>query len=169
MKNCACARRTDIYFLSSESPQLTVLTGQPEITRDDLKHMVAVTGRISGRDIGSVISASQAGAESSRTRAEGVYYNLGGLYAEQQKAFAGLVAVFLAAVALVFLLLLFLYESFRVACRHACHHAIRAFGSLCRAVADGHGNEYIVDDGHDHDRRHRHGSGDILLFGIRRS
>src|SRR5439155_9868528 len=32
---------------------LTVLTGQPEITRDDLKQMVAVTGRISGRDIGS--------------------------------------------------------------------------------------------------------------------
>src|SRR5947209_12278147 len=35
---------------------LRVLTGQPEIRRDDLKQMVAVTGRISGRDIGSVIS-----------------------------------------------------------------------------------------------------------------
>jgi multidrug efflux pump subunit AcrB len=46
---------------------------------------------------------------------KGVYYNLGGLYAEQQSAFAGLVAVFFGAVALVFLLLLYLYESFRVA------------------------------------------------------
>jgi multidrug efflux pump subunit AcrB len=44
-----------------------------------------------------------------------VYYSLGGLYAQQQSAFAGLVAVFVAAVALVFLLLLFLYESFRIA------------------------------------------------------
>ena len=44
-----------------------------------------------------------------------VYYSLGGLYAEQQSAFAGLVVVFFGAVALVFLLLLFLYESFRMA------------------------------------------------------
>ena len=29
------------------------VTGQPEITRDNLKRMVAVTGRISGRSIGS--------------------------------------------------------------------------------------------------------------------
>ena len=35
--------------------QVTVITGQPQITRDDLKRMVAVTGRISGRDLGSVI------------------------------------------------------------------------------------------------------------------
>jgi multidrug efflux pump subunit AcrB len=45
----------------------------------------------------------------------GVYYRLGGLYAEQQAAFRGLVVVLVAAVLLVFLLLLFLYERFRVA------------------------------------------------------
>ncbi|MDP9254427.1 MAG: efflux RND transporter permease subunit, partial [Verrucomicrobiota bacterium] len=31
------------------------VTGQPEITRDDLQRMVAVTGRITGRDLGSTI------------------------------------------------------------------------------------------------------------------
>ena len=31
------------------------MTGQPQITREDLKQMVAVTGRISGRDMGSTI------------------------------------------------------------------------------------------------------------------
>ena len=35
--------------------RFTVLTGQPQIRRDDLKRMIAVTGRISGRDLGSVI------------------------------------------------------------------------------------------------------------------
>ena len=45
----------------------------------------------------------------------GVYYDLGGLYAQQQIAFTGLIVVFAAAVMLVFALLLFLYESFRVA------------------------------------------------------
>ena len=56
LENYACARRTDIFFRSIEWLRCMSLTGQPEITRDDLKQMVAVTGRISGRDIGSVIS-----------------------------------------------------------------------------------------------------------------
>ena len=94
---------------------LTVLTGQPEITRDNLKQMIAVTGRISGRDIGSVISDVKQVLNRPGMIPKGVYFDLGGLYAEQQRAFAGLVAVFGGAVALIFLLLLFLYESFRVA------------------------------------------------------
>jgi len=94
---------------------LTALTGQPEITRDDLKQMVAVTARITGRDIGSVILEVKRVLNRPGMVPAGVYYNLGGLYAEQQSAFAGLVAVFFGAVTLVFLLLLYLYESFRVA------------------------------------------------------
>jgi CzcA family heavy metal efflux pump len=93
----------------------TVVTGQPEITRDNLKQMAAVTGRISGRDIGSVIVQVKQALNQKGILPNGVYYSLGGLYAEQQSAFAGLVAVFVGAVALVFLLLLFMYESFRIA------------------------------------------------------
>jgi multidrug efflux pump subunit AcrB len=44
-----------------------------------------------------------------------IYYELGGLYKQQQIAFRGLIEVFVAAVALVFLLLLFLYEDFAAA------------------------------------------------------
>lgn len=95
--------------------RLTVVTGQPEIARDDLKRMVAVTGRISGRDIGSVIADVKGVLTRPGIVPTGVRYSLGGLYAEQQKAFAGLIAVFAGAAALVFLLLLFLYENFRVA------------------------------------------------------
>jgi CzcA family heavy metal efflux pump len=91
------------------------ITGQPEITRDDLKRMVAVTGRISGRDMGSVIRDVKKAMARPGLIPQGVYYDLGGLYRQQQIAFAGLIAVFVAAVALVFLLLLYLYESFRVA------------------------------------------------------
>jgi multidrug efflux pump subunit AcrB len=45
----------------------------------------------------------------------GATYSLGGLYEQQQIAFRGLTNILLVAAALVFLLLLFLYESFRVA------------------------------------------------------
>src|SRR5207245_9406952 len=34
---------------------LLPLSGQPEIMRDDLKRMIAVTARISGRDLGSPV------------------------------------------------------------------------------------------------------------------
>jgi multidrug efflux pump subunit AcrB len=44
-----------------------------------------------------------------------VRYSLGGLYEQQQIAFRGLIGVMAAGAALVFLLLLYMYESFRVA------------------------------------------------------
>ncbi len=92
--------------------QLTVITGQPQIMREDLKRMVAVTGRISGRDLGSVIREVKSALQQPGLLPPEVYFSLGGLYAQQQIAFTGLMTVFLAAVVLVFALLLFLYEQF---------------------------------------------------------
>lgn len=91
---------------------LSLETGQPEITRDNLKPMVAVTARIEGRDLGRTVADVQALLHGSRLFPAGTYYLLGGLYAQQQIALRGLLAVLGAAFALVFLLLLFLYESF---------------------------------------------------------
>jgi CzcA family heavy metal efflux pump len=94
---------------------IRVITGQPQIMRDDLKRMIAVTGRISGRDMGSVIHQIRAILNRPDLLPNDVYCSLGGLYEQQQIAFSGLMMVFLGAVLLVFLLLLFLYESFRMA------------------------------------------------------
>lgn len=91
------------------------LTGQPQIDREDLKRMVAVTGRISGRDLGSTIRDIKAALAAPGLLPDDVYYHLGGLYQQQRIAFRGMAIVFAAAVVLVFALLLFLYESFRVA------------------------------------------------------
>lgn len=94
---------------------ITALTGQAQISRENLKRMVAVTGRISGRDLGSVIADVKTAMGQKNLLPKGSYYRLGGLYEQQQIAFKGLIAVFAAASALVFLLLLFMYESFRLA------------------------------------------------------
>lgn len=88
------------------------ITGQPHIMREDLKRMVAVTGRISGRDMGSTIKEIKRILAQPGVLPKGVYYELGGLYKQQQKAFKALMAVFIAAIGLVFLLLLFMYEDF---------------------------------------------------------
>ena len=95
--------------------RITAVSGQPQITRENLKRMVAVTGRISGRSMGQVIADIRHVMATPKLLPKGMYYELGGLYKQQQIAFQGLMAVFAAAVALVFLLLLFLYESFRMA------------------------------------------------------
>jgi CzcA family heavy metal efflux pump len=94
---------------------LREVQGQPQITRDNLKRMVAVTGRISGRSLGATIADVKRVLARPGLLPKGMYYQLGGLYQQQQQAFRGLSIVMLAAIALVFTLLLFLYESFRVA------------------------------------------------------
>jgi multidrug efflux pump subunit AcrB len=77
--------------------------------------MVAVTARIEGRDLGSVAADVQSVLGKPGLLANTVRFELGGTYAQQQIAFRGLAAVFGAAIAAVFVLLLFLYESFSIA------------------------------------------------------
>ena len=89
--------------------------GQPEIARENLKRMLAVTARISGRDLGSTIGDVKKVLDARGELPSGMYYQLGGLYRQQQIAFHGLTIVLITAIAMVFTLLLFLYESFRVA------------------------------------------------------
>lgn len=87
--------------------------GQPQITRENLQSLVPVTGRISGGDLGSVMREVQRTVQELGLPA-GIHAEYGGLYREQQQSFAGLARVLAAAVALVLLLLLALYEGFRV-------------------------------------------------------
>lgn len=94
---------------------IEAVSGEPQINRDNLKRMVAVTGRISGRSLGAVIVDVKAELAKAGMLPDGFYYELGGLYQQQQIAFKGLIIVFLAAISLVFVLLLFFYERFRIA------------------------------------------------------
>ncbi|MGC2415137.1 MAG: efflux RND transporter permease subunit [Stellaceae bacterium] len=87
-------------------------TGQPEITRDNLQPMIAVTGRIEGQNIGGAVSQVQRVLSQPGMLGPGVAYQLGGLYQQQQIAFAGLTKVFAAALIAELVLLLFLYERF---------------------------------------------------------
>ncbi|HKJ82736.1 MAG TPA: efflux RND transporter permease subunit [Mariprofundaceae bacterium] len=91
------------------------LTGQPQIVRDDMKRMVAVTARISGRDMGSVLRDVKHILRQKGLLPISTYYELGGLYHQQQIAFKGMMVVFGAAIALIFLLLLYLYEDLLLA------------------------------------------------------
>ena len=92
--------------------QFTVEAGQPEITRENLQQIVDVTARLDGRGLGAGIADVKAALARPGVLGAGVTYTLGGLYAQQQIAFAGMTRVFIAALVAEFLLLLFLYERF---------------------------------------------------------
>jgi CzcA family heavy metal efflux pump len=88
---------------------ITPVTGQPQISRENLQQMVAVTARIEGRGMGATVAdvkklLAKPGMLDADTR-----YELGGLYQQQQIAFVGLSKVFLLALVAEFVLLLFLY------------------------------------------------------------
>ncbi len=109
-------RAADGHLLPlSQVASLTPVQGQPQIERENLKRMVAVTGRINGRSLGAAIGDVKKVMSRAGMLPKGMYYELGGVYKQQQQAFRGLTIVMVAAIALVFTLLLFLYESFRVA------------------------------------------------------
>ena len=95
--------------------RVETIVGQPEIGKENLKRMVAVTARIEQRDLGSVMADVKKALAAPGAIPAGVQVEYGGLYAQQQLAFAGLLKVFAAAAALVFILLLFVYERFAIA------------------------------------------------------
>lgn len=88
------------------------VTGQPQIARENLEPLVAVTGRIEGRGIGSAVADVKVALDKPGVLEPGVRYELGGLYQQQQIAFAGLAKVFAAALVAEFVLLLLLYRRF---------------------------------------------------------
>jgi multidrug efflux pump subunit AcrB len=102
-------------FPLSRIASIQVVTGQAEIGRENMRRMDAVTARVTGRDTGSAAQEVQTAVSKPGVLPAGVNFEMGGLYAEQQSAFRGMALVFAAAVAAVFVLLLIVYESFRIA------------------------------------------------------
>jgi multidrug efflux pump subunit AcrB len=85
--------------------------GQPELTRENLEQIVAVTAVIGGgHDLGSTIAAVKKVLNKPGLIPPGVYYDIGGEYQQQQLAEEGMMKVAAAAVVAEIILLLFLYE-----------------------------------------------------------
>jgi len=98
----------------SRVAQVTIEPGQRQITRENLQPFVDVTGRLEGRDLGSAMKEIR-GVVAKLALPPGVRVEYGGLYAQQQASFADLAVVFIAALLLVTLLLLYLFERWAAA------------------------------------------------------
>jgi multidrug efflux pump subunit AcrB len=95
----------------SQVADVVLESGQLELHREDLRQLVAVSARLEGRGLGSAIAEIQAKLSQDKSLPAGVL-EFGGLYQQQQESFHNLLRVLLAAVFLVFTVLLAEFRSF---------------------------------------------------------
>ncbi|HUN76815.1 MAG TPA: efflux RND transporter permease subunit [Steroidobacteraceae bacterium] len=90
--------------------RVSFVSGQPEITRDNLAQIVPVTAEIGGgHDLGSTLAAVRQALKRPGVLPADVYYTIGGAYKQQQLALHDMLAAFAAAAVAELVLLLFLY------------------------------------------------------------
>ncbi len=90
---------------------ITELPPQIEIRRENLQRDVAVTARLEGTDLGSGVAAVQRAVDGLHLPSS-IRVEYGGTSKEEQKSFRDLVFVFVLAILLVFIVLLFEFQSF---------------------------------------------------------
>lgn len=88
--------------------------GDPDITRENLKSNVVVTARLDGRDLGGAIPEIKSTIGKNLLLPPGTYIVFGGTYAEQQSSFRELLLILIAAILLVFAVLLFLFRNLKI-------------------------------------------------------
>ncbi len=88
--------------------------GDAEIERQDLQSMGVVTGRLEGRDLGSVIKDIQKQVSAKLVLPQGYSVEYGGSYADQQQSFKELLTILITASLLVFGVILFLFKDFAI-------------------------------------------------------
>jgi multidrug efflux pump subunit AcrB len=86
--------------------------GIPEQNRENQKPVVAVTGHLQNRDLGSAVSEIQAKIRAQVTLPEGYSIQYGGLYEAQRQSFEALAIVFLLGIGLVLVVDTCQYEAF---------------------------------------------------------
>ncbi len=94
---------------------VTVNAGDAEIQRENLQAMGVVTGRLEGRDLGSVMKDIREAVGQKIVLPQGYHIAYGGAYADQQQSFSELLTILITASLLVFIVILFLYRQFAVA------------------------------------------------------
>ena len=95
--------------------KVVLSTGDPELTREDLKSNIEVTARLDNRDLGSAINEIKTNISKNVLLPPGFYIEYGGTYEQQQASFRELLFILMTAILLVFTVLLFLFRNLRIA------------------------------------------------------
>ena len=99
-------------FRLDQVASIEVDQGQAEIQRENLRQMIAVTGRLEGSDLGTAIRQIQTQLVKDVKLPPGMTVEYGGVYQEQQSSFRELLMALILAVVLVFITLLIEFRSY---------------------------------------------------------
>ncbi len=94
--------------------EVTVIPGEIEQRREDIKSDITLTARLENRDLGTTVAELQTALSDKLTLPPGYSISFGGAYAEQQTSFGELAMILSLAVLLVFGVLMFLFKDWRV-------------------------------------------------------
>ena len=103
---------TGALFRLDQVAEVDYDKGQTEMGREGLRQFVAVTGRLSGTDLGSAVAQIKSQIARDVKLPPGMTVEYGGLYSEQQGSFRELALSLFLAVVLVFITLLIEFRSF---------------------------------------------------------
>jgi multidrug efflux pump subunit AcrB len=103
---------TGQLFRLDQVADVDIDKGQAEIERENLRQMIAVTGRLEGSDLGTAIRQIQEQLVKDVKLPPGMTVEYGGLYQEQQSSFRELALALILAVLLVFITLLIEFRSY---------------------------------------------------------
>jgi CzcA family heavy metal efflux pump len=117
--------------------KVEVLKGQSEVDRENLKMMVPVSARISGRDLGTTVADIKKVLQSNLILPQGVTYTFGGQYQSQQESFLSLLYVLIAASLLVIALMVIEFDSFSIPVAVFSTNLTSLFGVLLALVITG--------------------------------
>ncbi|HEX5602652.1 MAG TPA: efflux RND transporter permease subunit, partial [Pyrinomonadaceae bacterium] len=99
-------------FRLDQVADIEIDKGQAEIERENLRQMIAVTGRLEGSDLGTAVRQIRDQLAKDVKLPPGMTVEFGGLYEEQQSSFGELTMALVLAVMLVFITLLIEFRSF---------------------------------------------------------
>jgi len=111
MKNTLLTSATGHTATLGALATITELPPQTEIRRENLQRNVSITARLEGTDLGSGVAAVQKTINDLHVPSS-IRVEYGGTYQQEQKSFRDLVSVFVTAIVLVFIVLLFEFGSF---------------------------------------------------------
>ncbi len=103
--------------------------GQVEVRRENLQRNVEITARFEGLDLGSGMAYIKKTVNSLHLPSS-IRVEYGGLYEEQQKTFADLTAVFILALILLFVVLLFEFRTFAAPVAILASAVLSTFGGF---------------------------------------
>jgi len=104
----------DRVILLEELADITKRPGAPDLDHENLSQVINTEANISGRDLGSIIPDLQKALDNIHLP-PGITLQLAGQYESQQTAFHELLLIIVFGTALVFVILLFEFKSFRTA------------------------------------------------------